>query len=640
MADREKQIYYERIRLVYSRAFTPAIIALIVGVLICAILWEVTDHKHVLIWLGVIFAISVFRLSLYHMFKSKNPSEEKFKLWGALFVASLVVHGASWGIASVILTPADSLLFQVIFLIWIVGFSGATVSLYSAYKKAVFAFMVPALIPLVIVFAASGEKLNIILSVYLLIYFGIMTFLTYEINDSIAERLAFNIDMKGEVERSRRNQETYQSLLNATSEGILIHEDGMIADVNPSIVNILGFKQEEIAKVVNTSILDFLVEKQDSKVMKSLRSAIESPDITMEPTEYRARKVDGSLFDIEISVKPHFYQGRRVSLVSVLDISRRKKAEAELYASKIATDQANEKLEEANSELATIIDNLQDVFYRADMEGVFTWMSPSGETVFGYTEKEMTGSKVADLYLNPKDRFQFLIEMKAKSGIVHNYETQVRHKKGYAVWISTNAHYYKNKNGEIAGVEGTVRDITDRKRLEGELREMSFVDGLTGLANRRYFDEVIKREWARAQRNKSVISLIMIDIDFFKAYNDTYGHQKGDVSLVSACNVILESIRRPGDIAARYGGEELAVILPHTEAENVIAIAEKIRKNVLALKIPHEGSEVTEVNYLSISLGTATMSPARNTLPAMLIAEADKALYLAKHQGRNRVVTN
>ena len=640
MADREKQIYYERIKLVYSHAPTPSVITLIVGVLMCSILWEVSTHTHILIWLAIIFGISIFRLSLYSLFHSKKPREEKIGFWGAMFIVSIVMHGVSWGIASVTLPPGDSLLYQVIFLLWIVGFAGAAVSLYSGYPKAVFAFVIPALLPVVIVFAISGETLKITLSAYIVAYIAIVTVLTYNIYRSITERLSLNLQMKNEIENNRRSQGTYQSLLNAMSEGILIYENGVISDVNPSMMNILGFKQEEIAKVINTSIFDFLVEKQDSKVMKSLRGAIESPDVSMEPTEYKARKTDGSLFDIEVCVKPHIYQGREVSLVSVIDITRRKDIETELLAAKGETEQVNKKLEEANREFATIIDNLQDVFYRADMDGIFTWMSPSGEAVFGYTEEEITGSKVADLYMNPKDRLQFMVAMKTEGGIVHNYETQVRHKKGYAVWISTNAHYYKNNNGEIAGVEGTVRDITDRKRLESELREMSFVDGLTGLANRRYFDEVIKREWARAQRNKSVISLIMIDIDFFKPYNDTYGHQKGDTALIDVCKVILESIRRPGDIAARYGGEELAVILPYTEAENVFSIAEKIRKNILAIEIPHEKSEVTNTNFLSISLGTSTMRPERDTEHTILIEKADKALYLAKHQGRNRAVAD
>jgi diguanylate cyclase (GGDEF)-like protein len=167
---------------------------------------------------------------------------------------------------------------------------------------------------------------------------------------------------------------------------------------------------------------------------------------------------------------------------------------------------------------------------------------------------------------------------------------------------------------------------------------MSFRDGLTGLANRRYFDEVMKNEWKRAKRESHPLSLVLIDIDSFKSYNDTYGHQEGDVCLKNISRVIKSYAKRPGDLAARYGGEELALILPFANSQNAFKIAEKIRKRVQTLKIAHNGSKVDGCKIVSISAGIATLVPDTDSSQSILVNLADKALYSAKNKGRNQVI--
>ncbi len=193
------------------------------------------------------------------------------------------------------------------------------------------------------------------------------------------------------------------------------------------------------------------------------------------------------------------------------------------------------------------------------------------------------------------------------------------------------------------------REIERRKALEQEsfevtrlldaayqrLQHISFLDGLTEIANRRRFDEFIDLEWRRSLRNSTPLSLIMIDIDFFKAYNDTYGHQSGDECLKRVANTLSASLNRPGDLAARYGGEEFAVVLAGTHRAGAAAVAEALRARVESLNIPHAGSRVSD--RVTISLGVATMIPVRESSRVALIAAADRALYDAKHKGRNRV---
>ncbi|MDH5229286.1 MAG: diguanylate cyclase [Gammaproteobacteria bacterium] len=172
-----------------------------------------------------------------------------------------------------------------------------------------------------------------------------------------------------------------------------------------------------------------------------------------------------------------------------------------------------------------------------------------------------------------------------------------------------------------------------------ELKRLSSMDGLTGIANRRRFNEFVKTEWARAIRKKSILFLILIDIDQFKVYNDNYGHQKGDECLITVAKNLSAGHRRPADLLARYGGEEFVLVLPETFIDGAEMVAEKLRVHIEALNLTHEFSSIAD--RVTISVGVACCEPydARASVDD-LIASADSALYEAKHMGRNRVVVN
>jgi diguanylate cyclase (GGDEF)-like protein/PAS domain S-box-containing protein len=201
-----------------------------------------------------------------------------------------------------------------------------------------------------------------------------------------------------------------------------------------------------------------------------------------------------------------------------------------------------------------------------------------------------------------------------------------------------------------------ARDVTRRKRAELNLQQakveaeranqqliemnqalqrLSQLDGLTGIANRRYFDEYLLREWRRAARNGYGLGLIMADVDYFKRYNDHYGHQSGDTCLRTIAGALGAEIHRPADLLVRYGGEELAVVLPDTLLEGALHLAEQMRMAVEALAIPHVLSSVAR--HVTLSLGVAVVKPTPLTEPQLLIRATDRALYRAKAQGRNRV---
>jgi diguanylate cyclase (GGDEF)-like protein len=167
------------------------------------------------------------------------------------------------------------------------------------------------------------------------------------------------------------------------------------------------------------------------------------------------------------------------------------------------------------------------------------------------------------------------------------------------------------------------------------LEHSSATDGLTGVANRRQFDSVLAAEWARASRDRTWLSLIMVDIDNFKQYNDTYGHQGGDACLKTVADILVSGLHRSADLVARYGGEEFAIILPGTELEGTLTVAERLRARVEQVGIVHATSQVSD--HVTLSLGVAAMLPRRDGTQASLVATADKALYQAKQEGRNRV---
>jgi diguanylate cyclase (GGDEF)-like protein len=188
-------------------------------------------------------------------------------------------------------------------------------------------------------------------------------------------------------------------------------------------------------------------------------------------------------------------------------------------------------------------------------------------------------------------------------------------------------------------LEELVEDRTAELQIANKrLEELSRVDGLTGIANRRRLDEELDREWKRMLREKRPLSVVLCDIDHFKLYNDTYGHGGGDECLIRVANAIKDSVNRPGDLTARYGGEDFCLVLPETSGMGALQIAELVRKNVYELHMEHKSSPMAEV--VTLSLGVATLIPDIGSHPSVLLEAADRALYQAKGNGRNRVEQN
>lgn len=181
------------------------------------------------------------------------------------------------------------------------------------------------------------------------------------------------------------------------------------------------------------------------------------------------------------------------------------------------------------------------------------------------------------------------------------------------------------------------QEIEKRKLIEKQLQDISRRDGLTGLFNRRYFDEVLDVEIGRAHRNHSPLCLIMFDIDYFKEYNDYYGHVAGDSCIIAIAELVEQLANRKGDLCARYGGEEFAIILPNIDITGALAFANKIQKYVQDKRLPHKASKLTTLQSVTVSVGVTNLVPFKKVKAKELIRAADEALYIAKREGRNRV---
>jgi diguanylate cyclase (GGDEF)-like protein/PAS domain S-box-containing protein len=296
-----------------------------------------------------------------------------------------------------------------------------------------------------------------------------------------------------------------------------------------------------------------------------------------------------------------------------------------------------------------MIENTVDLIIRYDAGRRRIYVSPSAREMLGFEPKELLGRHASEL-VHPDDRPEAALAF-SKTGPDYpsvNLTFRGLRKDGSIIWVEGQYCYLPQDGGVLA----VIRDVTDRKNAETMLAEanktleaanrilqaLAQQDGLTGLSNRRRFDELLQDEFGRALRQTLPLSVLLLDADRFKAYNDHCGHLAGDECLRQISGVIESILRRPGDHAARYGGEEFVVLLPATGQDGALAVAEQLRQAVSALAIEHPASPE---RIVTVSIGVSTLAPLSTTdQPDQLIAAADQALYQAKAEGRNRVMAH
>jgi diguanylate cyclase (GGDEF)-like protein/PAS domain S-box-containing protein len=295
---------------------------------------------------------------------------------------------------------------------------------------------------------------------------------------------------------------------------------------------------------------------------------------------------------------------------------------------------ADDLLRESEARYRLLADNSSDAIVLRTPDGPRKYATPAFYQMIGRSPEEMCDKHLVDfLHGESRDvRHDTLTRLRAGEQRVVELLQYIR-PDGTLLWLETISSAVFDATGNMTEVVTNMRDVTRRKAAEDELAAAAATDGMTGLANRRSFDERLASEWKRASRSRSNIAILMIDVDCFKAYNDTFGHLQGDDALKLVATCIGSNIRRLGDLGARYGGEEFAVILPGADACGALCVAEKIRRAVSEQALAYPRSPM---GALTISIGVASVQPKPGDDVLSLIRSADAALYQAKRNGRNR----
>jgi len=293
----------------------------------------------------------------------------------------------------------------------------------------------------------------------------------------------------------------------------------------------------------------------------------------------------------------------------------------------------------------TLLESTNAIPWKIDWKTLqFSYIGPQIEQLLGWEPSSWVSVNDWAERMHPEDRawvVDFCVAQ-SQSGTDHEADYRAMTKDGEYVWIRDVVHVARDENGEVEALIGFMFDISERKEteqklldLQKELEELSFKDGLTGVSNRRMLDSVLEKEWVNARRDKQPLSLLLIDIDFFKQYNDFYGHIVGDDCLKQVAQTLSTIATRSRDFFARFGGEEFVMVLPETDADAALKIAERCQKAIFKLQLPHKQSDVSQL--LTISIGTGTLVPTHSHELRDFIDTIDRALYQAKQQGRNRV---
>ena len=317
-----------------------------------------------------------------------------------------------------------------------------------------------------------------------------------------------------------------------------------------------------------------------------------------------------------------------------------------LYIVEVVTAESNRlqlSLKASESRFRLLAESSRDIIILTGLDGKRHYVSPAVSEVLGWRPQEMLGHTFREI-VHPDDveTFAMLLEDCKVGRPTQPLAYRCKTKTGEYHWLEANPRLYHDPlTGEPAGIVSVVRDISERKKAEEELSRafqmvegLANLDGLTGIANRRRFDETLEREWRRAVRDGTELSLVLLDVDHFKRYNDLYGHLSGDDCLRQIAKSIQGVVTRAGDLVARYGGEELALILPNTDRSGALKICNEILAAVRSRNIAHDGNPHAAV---TVSAGCVTCTGTENSSYMAALHEADAALYRAKAMGRNRV---
>ena len=298
-----------------------------------------------------------------------------------------------------------------------------------------------------------------------------------------------------------------------------------------------------------------------------------------------------------------------------------------------------------NAVYRTLLESTRAIPWKIDWATKrFAYIGPQIEALLGWRPESWVSVEDWAARMHPEDRdhvVNFCVSQ-SQAGVDHEADYRALTRDNGYVWIRDVVHVVRNEHGEVEALIGFMFDISERKKteekllaLQKELEALSFKDGLTHIANRRRFDASLELEWDSASRLRQPLSVLLFDIDFFKQYNDLYGHVQGDRCLVDIAQTLSLALDGPRDLVARFGGEEFIVLLPGADATVARKVAERCQRLIQKRAIPHAHSPHEQ--RITVSIGVGTVVPGASLTPSGLMEVVDQRLYAAKHQGKNRI---
>ncbi len=450
-----------------------------------------------------------------------------------------------------------------------------------------------------------------------------------------------------------------QAAFKATAVAVCLWDgQGRVLTVNPAHQRMFGYASQE---TWGRPVLDFFNSGSQEMLLRQVLPMLARGQGW--EGEMMGRGAEGRVFPLWLRADGVWdRQGRlELGLGYLWDITRQKQLEGELRQSQ--------------ARYLAILEDQTELICRSGPDGALTFVNEAYCRYFGKNREDLLGHAFLPTFPG-EDGLALARHLSSLSR--ENPLGAVEHRVvvagGQMRWLKWTTRAIFDQKGNFAEFQSVGRDITERRQAEDELREardhleqrvakrtaalqetnqrlamvvgqlqeaqdelqrLSFVDGLTGVANRRFLDQQLDLEWRRLAREQAPLALVMVDIDQFKLFNDTYGHLAGDDCLRRVAQALGQSLLRPADILARYGGEEVVAVLPGTSLEGALALAERMRRQVEGLAIAHAASTVAP--WVTVSLGVAAQVPANHDNPQQVLAAADAALYQAKQAGRNRV---
>ena len=409
------------------------------------------------------------------------------------------------------------------------------------------------------------------------------------------------------------------SLLHTLPVAVLVTQEGAIRFANAASMALLEAPSTD--SLIGRLSGDF-VHPMDQVRSTNRIQQVAVPEQGGRPnksSEFRIRTLQGNLRMVLISSVAVEWNGAPAVLMCGLDMTHQSEIEAQLRASE--------------QNFRRLFDSLQDVYYRTNAQGVVQHVGPGVRRVLGYEPHEIEGRTAESYYPHSTDRDAFKAAILA-DGEVSDFPGQMVRRDGQVIDISISSHALYDHAGNFAGVEGIYRDVTQRKNLERELQRLATTDMLTGIANRRAFLETAESAYAHSCHSGEPLTLLMLDLDHFKAINDRYGHLEGDRALVAFAQAVKSQLRA-SDAVGRLGGEEFGVLLPLTTLAEGLEAAHRILQSVRALQL---NDDTGQAYRITTSLGVGAFRQNDRSLRDML-DRADQALYLAKHRGRDQIAS-